>query len=269
MATISNAKDKRNDKEYSIQEIRKIKEDKLDVFDEVKSNLVCYDCEIPQMVPRLGEITEDHFAKAPKQNHHFDCYYFGEEYTQKEVDKIVSNIENDKPSQSHVENAFNQIQRYLTRDEADLETIVYSGFGNRNKNNQSQSQSGDVNDESKRASNSKYIPRKKLTKEVSDEDIGIWKIYYGRVGIKHTGSNDNYENYIVYACIGKETMPYRISIGISKKVHPNFNDQTKRLLKLIAEKKLMVNLMILGKVSRHNTYSNIAVYDTRLLSISS
>jgi hypothetical protein len=261
MPTISNAKDMRDDKEYTIQEIRSLKKTKPKKFEKIKPNLVCYECSVPQMIPKLGAVNEHHYAKSPKQNHSFDCYYFGDEYTQKEVDFIVSNIKHDKPSQHQVENAFNQIQKYLNRDKSSQETVDSEQLGDRIRSHNSQSGSKD----NQRSSNSKYIPRKKLNKEISDDDEGVWKIYYGQVGMEYHSEKGSFENYFVKGMIGKGKVSYRLSIGIHQAASDYFNGQEAKMLDKVKKSKRLVTLMVLGKISKTGRYNNLAVYDSRLL----
>jgi len=261
MPTISNAKDKRDNEEYSIEEIASIKKETPDKFEKIKSNLVCYECSIPQMIPKLGMINEHHYAKSSEQRHSFDCYYFGDEYTQKEVESIVSKIKNDRPSQHQVANAFSQIQRYLNRDKSESNTIISDPLGDRNKSGETQSTSNN----NQQLSKSKYIPRKKLNKKITDDDEGIWKIYYGQVGMEFHSERNGYENYFVSGKVGDEKFQYRISIGISESSLLYFKDKETNILGKIKKKKRMINLMVLGKISKKGNFNNITVFDSRLL----
>lgn len=261
MPTISNAKDKRDNKEYTIQEIRSLKKTKPKKFEKIKSNLVCYECSVPQMIPKLGAVNEHHYAKSPKQNHSFDCYYFGDEYTQKEVDFIVSNIKHDKPSQHQVENAFNQIQKYLNRDKSSLEKVDSEQLGDRIRSHNSQSASND----SQRSSNSKYIPRKKLNKEISDDDEGVWKIYYGQVGMEYHTEKNAFENYFIYGKIVDGKGSYRLSMGIHQSASEYFDKKEAFILDKVKESKKLVTLMVLGRITKNGRYNNLTVYDSRLV----
>lgn len=264
MPTISTAKDKRDDKEYSIQEIRMIKRESIARFENIKSNLVCYECSVPKMTPKLGSVNEHHYAKLPRQNHSFDCYYFGDEYTQKEVDSIVSTIKSSKPSQAQVANAFNQIQRYLDRDTVEPTTTTQENWDGRNTTNHVQP----VGNDTQRPSNSKYIPRKKLTKDISDEDVGVWKIYYGQVGIKHHSENGEFDNFLVYSNPDCKMEDYRITLGINQLASKYFDDEQAAILTGIKESEQVINLMVLGRVSKKGRYRNLTVYDSRLLHLS-
>lgn len=264
MPNITIAKDKRGGKEYSIEEICEIKKKDPSGFLEIKANLVCYECGIPQMTAKLGEINEHHYSKSPRQNHDIDCYYWGEEYTQKEVETIVDTLQNHRPSQQQVLNAFNQIQRYLNRENKDLGTIANDVKNNHGRPDITKGVRGDNYGDKNR----KYIPRKKLTKKITQEDEGVWKIYYGEIGIKYKGSQKGFENYLIYAN-PTNSKDYRLSIGI----HENaiFDEAQKKYFNTIKKKNMRCNLMVLGKVRIHKTatdiYNNISVYNSKLLRI--
>lgn len=266
MATISTAKDKNDNREYSIQEIKDLKDQNPIKFEALKPNLVCYECNLPKMVARLGEINEHHFAAAANQKHQFDCYYFGDEYSQEEVENIVSeskNVSDNKPTENQIKRAFEQILEYLNQDDLSLSTTNKADTNDSRLIKQASS-SGSSTQQIK----SKYIPRKKLAKEIADEDIGVWKIYYGRVGIKYSKSNDNYDNFLVYALASEKTTSYRISLGILKSKLQECDSETQSTIEQIIKKRRKVNLMVLGKISKHNNYNNIAIFDANLLKIS-
>ncbi len=262
MPTICNAKDKRDDAEYSIEEIYTLKKDFPAQFKDIKPNLVCYECGVPQMTPKLGDVNEHHYSKLPKQNHAFDCYYWGDEYTQKQVDAIVQTIRNSRPSQQQVLNAFEQIQRYLNRADTKLRTVGTQDLSHQGKPDSTQSTQ--TNNHGDR--NRKYIPRKKLTKKITKDDEDIWKIYYGEVGIEFTGKKGDYENYLVYVKSG-DKMKYRISVGVHQEGVSEFDEKQRNIFHKIQTKKRKVYLMVLGKVRIHGSYNNIAVYNSQLLQI--
>jgi len=267
MANITKAKHRKSGKEYSIKKMLKLEARSPKKFVKIKSDLVCYECGVPKMVPKLGKVNEHHFAKSPKDNHSFECYYFGDEYTQKEIDSIVKKISYDRPSMDNVQGAFSQIQTYLDRNDSEPADI------NPNENDIS-SENGRYlckDTVKSRSSNSKYIPRKKLDKKISEEDFDVWKIYYGKVGVKFKSENKGFENFVIYKLSEGDSPKYRISLGISPNACKYLSSEQESILDAIKISSKKVHLMVLGKVTRvivgSKKYYNLTVSDSRLLKL--
>lgn len=165
------------------------------------SNLFCPEC-------RKAPVTLVHrehpfFRTYPNALHADDCGLTQDEMDKDELTEFVRTINKDEKSQAEVERQLNHVFLKLITDIPSESKIIYEPLTKKESKEGSE----------KLTVQRKGIPRRCITATLSEEDIGVYKIFYGRVQIRWENVKRGEGKKILVRSLDKKRFICRIILG--------------------------------------------------------
>lgn len=167
-------KDGNETRMYRIEEISQMRERSEEKFLKVRSCLFCPDCGKPHLSHNACEpLKSDYFSTFPRQLHDEGCPFIHEQATSAQVDWYVEQDKDCKKINNKLKSCLLQLLKGGNKTTASPYIIEID-----------KTQMSDSGRNEKQSKKSVYIPRKRLTNGISEDDKDVTKIFYGHVKLK-------------------------------------------------------------------------------------
>lgn len=160
-----------NDKRmYSIEDVTELRKHNFKEYNRIKNNLFCPECEQPHLTHKLCSTKANHFSTHIGDKHKDECSFNCEKASTKTLESFVKDG-------TSLDQLYNRLQN----------AIVALFKTKKPKTNPFIIRSTETSDKSvskpKVTSHKKnyYIPKKRITNGLSNDDVDVYKIFYGYV----------------------------------------------------------------------------------------
>lgn len=197
-------------KMLSIEDVTQLATNSLDLYNEIKNNLFCPECEKPHLTYNSCTTKSNYFSTHNLESHADTCSFKCKRATNHQLELL----ENDEKSLDRLQNR--------------LKAVILSCFSEKKAarnpfviENKISKVSTNTENQSERTAVKYAIPKKRITNGLSQADVDQLKIFYGKVRVRCKKHRNGHKLYIFN--LTQRQLPMICSIYLSEKVYEHIN----------------------------------------------
>lgn len=195
---------------YSIDEISDMRNNNISEFIKIKDYLYCPECEKPRLTHNLCTERPSYFSTYVHEEHTMDCSLKNE----KANSSLLSSLEDDESLDKLNNRLKSTLVSLFTDKKSKFNPLIIK----------THSVTGDiVTSDFAGSTKNYYIPKKRITNGLSDDDIDTIKIFYGKVCLRCKQIGDSYRLFLINKTNNKSTLI--CSLYVSKNVYNHLDIQ--------------------------------------------